>query len=129
MGTSLDHTIVTCKNVPATIKFYTEVMGFEYAGPMSHFEVIRINEGLTFDLVHGQSDTIVHYAFEMDKQTFEATFERIQKAGIPYGGSPFGKDKKAPGVSLGSRGRAHTVYCSDPSGHSIEIRCYKYTRP
>jgi len=37
MGTNLDHTIVTVKDIPATIKFYTDVMGFEYVGHVAHF--------------------------------------------------------------------------------------------
>ena len=124
MGTTLDHTIVTVKDIPATLKFYTSVLGFKHDGRLAHFEVIRVNDGLTLDLVEGDAESR-HFAFEMDRLTFDAAFQRIKKSGIPYGGSPFGTDKKAPGRSLGSRGRADAVYFSDPSGHSLEIRCYE----
>jgi len=124
MSVTLDHTVVTVKDIPATIKFYTDILGFKYDGHVAHFEVIRVNEGLTLDLVEGDAEP-THYAFEMDRKTFHATFQRIKKSGIPYGGSPRGTDMKAPGRSVGARGRAEAVYFCDPSDHSLEIRCYE----
>ena len=123
MSVTLDHTIVTVKDITASIKFYTEIMGFKYDGHVAHFEVIRVNEGLTLDFVEGDAK-FEHFAFEMDRKTFDDTFQRIKKSGIPYGGAPRGTDKKAPGRSVGARGRAESVYFSDPSNHSLEIRCY-----
>ena len=123
MGVTLDHIIVTVDDIPATIKFYTEVLGFKNEGHVAHFEAVRINEGLTFDFVEGKAK-FEHFAFEMDRETFDDTFQRIKESGIPYGGEPRSSDKKAPGRSLGARGRADSIYFSDPSNHSLEIRCY-----
>ncbi|MFQ5509704.1 MAG: VOC family protein [Leptospirillia bacterium] len=125
MGAVLDHTILRVADMGASIRFYTEVLGFSHDGPMYSWEVIRVNTDLTIDLAEGDPAPPRHFAFAMDRDAFDAAFTRIRNAGIPYGNSPRHRDNmKGPGRTAGSRGMADAVYVDDPSGHIIEIRSY-----
>ena len=125
MGVSLDHTIVPVHNLSESIDFYKSILGFKYDGKFFNFEIIRINDGLTFDLIEKEKPVSRHYAFEMDRKTFDETFQRIKESGIKYGDGPQDRENmNGPGKSEGARGMADSVYFHDPSGHIIEIRCY-----
>ena len=56
MTVELDHTIVCARDIAEAIRFYTDVVGFSYGGSTGGFEVIRVNEHLSFDLVAARPD-------------------------------------------------------------------------
>jgi catechol 2,3-dioxygenase-like lactoylglutathione lyase family enzyme len=66
-----------------------------------------------------------HLAFAMTKPEFEATFERIRAAAIPYGDN-FDRvgNMKGPGRASGSRKNGASLYFFDPDRHMLEIMCY-----
>jgi catechol 2,3-dioxygenase-like lactoylglutathione lyase family enzyme len=126
MGIFLDHTIVEVKNLEESIKFYSDILGFTYRkGQSEAFEVMRINNDLSFDLIATDSVEAQHFAFCMDQATFDAIFERIKSSGITFGDS-FKRTSSmtGPGQEPGTRGMADAVYFHDPSGHLLEIRHY-----
>lgn len=126
MTVELDHTIVCAVDRPATIDFYTQVLGFEYAGSTGRFEVVRVNEHLGLDFVDADECSSRHFAFVMDPDTFDATFRRIRESGIPYGNGPSRRDNmEGPGRSTGTKGTTYSVYFEDPSGHVLEILTYE----
>src|SRR5262249_29408163 len=45
----LDHTIVPARDKEESARFFARIFGLEYAGPVSHFAPVRINETLTID--------------------------------------------------------------------------------
>ena len=123
--TVLDHTIVPANDSEASVRFYTTVLGFQHEGKVGSFDVVRVNQDLTFDIAQADPTAEHHYAFAMDRDTFDAVFDRVKAAGIPYGdGSHSRTNMRGPGKSIGSRGMADSVYFHDPSGHIIEIRSY-----
>ena len=125
MGTVLDHTIVPTNDPQESVRFYTTIMGFQHEGKVGSFEVIRVNQDLTLDFAQADPAPEHHYAFAMDRDTFDVVFERVKAAGIIYGDSPHSRtNMRGPGTSVGSRGMADSVYFHDPSGHIIEIRSY-----
>ena len=126
MGIFLDHTIVEVKNIEESIRFYRDIMGFEHRkGQSTAFEVMRVNQDFSFDLLAAESVESQHFAFCMDQVTFDAIFGRLKKTGIMYGDSFKRTDNlQGPGRALGTRGMADAIYFYDPSGHLMEIRHY-----
>jgi catechol 2,3-dioxygenase-like lactoylglutathione lyase family enzyme len=67
----------------------------------------------------------MHLAFALPQPEFEAVFERVKSAGIPYGDSFHAVgNMRGPGVEDGARGSGKAVYFFDPNQHLIEIRHY-----
>jgi catechol 2,3-dioxygenase-like lactoylglutathione lyase family enzyme len=125
VSVELDHTIVCTMDRPASIAFYTEILGFEHLGPSGQFEVILVNDHLGLDLVQAERCSSRHFAFVMDPGEFEAAFARIRNSGIPFGDGPSrATNMRGPGRSTGTRGATYSVYFSDPSGHLLEILTY-----
>ena len=125
MDTVLDHTIVPAIDPQESVGFYTTVMGFQHEGKVGSFDVVRVNQDLTFDIAQADAIPEHHYAFAMDRDTFNAVFERVKAGEITYGDGPHSRtNMRGPGKSVGSRGMADSVYFHDPSGHIIEIRSY-----
>ena len=47
MAITLNHTIVPAHDKEASARFFAEIMGLSYDGPMGHFAPVRINDSLT----------------------------------------------------------------------------------
>ena len=125
MDTVLDHTIVPAIDPQESVGFYTTVMGFQHEGKVGPFDVVRVNQDLTLDIAQAEPTAMHHYAFAMDRDTFDAIFDRIKAAGLAYGDGPFSStNMRGPGKAHGARGLADSVFFHDPSGHMIEIRSY-----
>ncbi len=125
MGTVLDHTIVPAIDPQESVRFYTTIMGFQQGENFGPFEVVRVNQDLTLDIAQAESTLELHYAFAMDREAFDAVFDRIKTAGLTYGDGPFSSgNMRGPGKTHGAHGLADSVFFHDPSGHMIEIRSY-----
>lgn len=128
MSIVLDHTIVPVKDQEEAVRFYTTILGLEAGGRggrEGQFAIVRINDSLTFDFLAAETVLSQHFAFAMDAPEFEAAFQRIKAAGIPYSDSPWDLDNmKGPGMTHGARGLGKAVYFRDPSGHLLEIKTY-----
>ena len=128
MAMVLDHTIVPVKDQDEAVKFYMTILGLESRGRAGHtgqFAVVRVNDSLNFDFLASESVTSQHFAFAMEAAEFDAVFQRVREAGIPYGDSPWEVgNMKGPGMTHGARGLGKAVYFRDPSGHLLEIKTY-----
>ena len=122
----LDHTLVCASDVPATIDFYTSILGLEYRGRSGRFEVVVVDENLVFDFVASERCRSRHFAFSMPRSEFDAVFARLRASGRPYGDGPNSPENmRGPGRSTGAHGITHSVYFPDPNGHLIEIITYE----
>jgi catechol 2,3-dioxygenase-like lactoylglutathione lyase family enzyme len=66
-----------------------------------------------------------HLAFTLSRPAFDDAFGRVKEKGIPYGDSFHSVgNSSGPGVEIGARGPAPTLYMNDPNNHLIEIRTY-----
>ena len=126
MPIELDHLILRVKDTEKSVAFYTQVLGLVYEGRREPFAVLRVTPALTIQLAAWGTAGGEHLAFAMERGEFDAVFERIRKAGIPYGDSfrSVG-NMKGPGEEPGARGNGRALYLFDPSRHLIEIRCYR----
>lgn len=125
MDVQLDHLILQIIDRDASVRFYTEVMGFSHEADQGPFAVIRVGPTLTLQLAPWGTEGGAHLAFAMSQSRFESVFERIRAAAIPYGDSFHNVGTNVgPGDEPGARGMGKALYCFDPNKHLIEIRYY-----
>ena len=122
---TLDHLILKVNDLEESVRFYTEVMGFEHAGQDGPFTVVRVSDDLQLQLAPWTTEGYEHYAFAVSRREFDAIFGRVRSAGINFGPSfhDVGSNE-GPGEETGARGPAPTLYFNDPNKHLIEIRTY-----
>ncbi len=125
MPTQLDHTILKVNDLGESIAFWTRILGLTSEGMTGPFAVIRVTPTLTIQLAPWGTEGGRHFAFAMEEAEFEAAFERIKQARIPYGDSFHDVgNMKGPAEEPGARGNGQAVYFFDPNQHLIEIRTY-----
>ncbi len=117
MAIILNHTIVPAHDKDASARFFAEIFGLRYEGPKGHFAPVQVNESLTLDFDNASSFDIHHYAFHVSDAEFNAIFERVKKAGIPYGSDPWHLENRE--INHWNDGRG--VYFRDPNGHILEL--------
>ena len=123
--TTLDHIILKVNDQEESVDFYTKIMGFKNCGTDGPFTVIRISDSFQMQLAPWGTPGFEHYAFAVSESEFNEIFDRVKKAGIEYGPT-FDSvgDNIGPGIEVGARGKAPTLYFNDPNKHLIEIRTY-----
>ncbi len=123
---TIDHLILNVNDIPASIDFYVNVLGFKLDGDEGPFTVIRVDENFVLLLGPWGTKGGEHLAFAMNREDFEMIFARIRDKGIPYGDSFHSVGNNlGPGRENGARGPGPTVYVKDPNLHLIEIRTYE----
>ena len=123
---TLDHIILKVNDLGASVKFYTEVLGFTAQGVDGPFTVIKAGPDCQLQLAPWGTPGFEHYAFAVSKAEFEGVFNRIKAAGIAFGPTfdSVGVNS-GPGEEAGARGPAPTLYFNDPNKHLLEIRTYE----
>ena len=117
MSITLNHTIVPAKDKDVAARFFARIFGLRYDGPMGHFAPVHVNEELTLDFDTAESFEPHHYAFHVGEDEFDAIFQRVQEAGIPWGSDP----GSTANHQLNSRKGGRGVYFHDPDGHLLEL--------
>lgn len=118
----LDHLILPVTDPATSIGFYGDALGFVHEGRAGPFEVLRVNPGLTLDLLQQTPVARLHLAFRLSADNFTAARRRLERLGIAYGGAPFDHASRTSGHAQGATGMLEAVYFADPDGHNIEIR-------
>src|SRR3546814_7726868 len=80
---------VPVRDNEASVRFFARIFGLAYDGPMPPFAPVRVNDRLTLDFDDHDDHGILHYAFKVSDEEFDAIFGRIQAEGIPYGSGPY----------------------------------------
>ena len=76
---AIDHLILNVNEVPATLDFYVNVLGFQLEGEDGPFTVIRVNEGFTLQLAPWGTGGNEHLAFALSREVFDAAFARVKE--------------------------------------------------
>lgn len=121
---TLDHIILRVSDPAASARFYRDVLGFRLDGGAGPFELVRVNDSLTLDLMHEPPRDMMHLAFCLDRASFEAVQTRLRERSIAFGSAPFDRGGGPLAQSLGARGMADAWYFYDPDGHNLEVRSY-----
>jgi catechol 2,3-dioxygenase-like lactoylglutathione lyase family enzyme len=112
----LNHTIVPAHDKEASARFFADIFGLSYEGPMSHFAPVKLG-GLAFDFDNREGFEPHHYAFLVSDEEFDGIFDRVKAAGLAYGSGPGTKEDMQINTRRGGRG----FYFRDPNGHSLEV--------
>ncbi|MFV2120061.1 VOC family protein [Streptomyces sp. Act-28] len=123
MSVKLDHTIVAARDKRESAEFLAHVLGLEVGAETGPFLPVRTANGVTLDFatVPEEHITMQHYAFLISEAEFDAAFERIRRAGIPYWADP--RQERPGEINRNDGGRG--LYFLDPSRQAMEI----ITRP
>jgi catechol 2,3-dioxygenase-like lactoylglutathione lyase family enzyme len=117
MAIVLDHTIVPAQDKVGSAQFFARIFGLEYAGPVSHFAPVKINDALTLDFDERSQFEPHHYAFKVSDPEFDAIFARVKDEDIAYGSGPRSRTDMQINHRHGGRG----FYFEDPNGHVLEV--------
>lgn len=126
MTVHLDHFTVPCRDKIASAKLLAELFGVPWSeAGVGPFSPVYLNNSLTLDFDETDEPyPILHFAFRVKQQEFDAILERINAAGIPYRSAVHGPvDMKIDTQHGGS-----IVYWNEPDGHQWEILTESYAR-
>ena len=132
MRWGFDHFVVRCRDVEASLDFYTSVLGFPperietwRAGDVP-FPSVRVSPSVVIDLFPKADDDervesrqyIDHVCLTADRDSFDALLKRLEKAGVDIGDGPVKR--------WGAQGTGLSVYFPDPDGLTVEVRTYDF---
>lgn len=122
----LDHLILSVNDREQSVRFYTDVLGFEDEGERGPFSQVRAGVDCLILLAPFGTQGNEHLAFSLSKAEFDTTFERIRKAGLEYGDTfDQATNMKGPGRADGAHGDTQSLYLLDPNRHLIELLYYE----
>jgi catechol 2,3-dioxygenase-like lactoylglutathione lyase family enzyme len=119
--TGFDHVVVLCRDVEASLAFYTGVLGMEsidadeWRTGQAFFPSVRISESTIIDLLEGTPDgrNIDHFCLLIEPTDLH---ELAQHPDLPVVEGPIQRG--------GARGQGWSLYVNDPDGHLIELKQY-----
>jgi catechol 2,3-dioxygenase-like lactoylglutathione lyase family enzyme len=122
----LDHLILAVNDLESSLAFYAGILGLKRDGEDGPFTVVRVTPDFVLLVAPWGTEGGQHLAFSMSRVEFDAAFQRIKDAGLPYGDDPHEPaNMHDPGDETGAHGMGTTLYVNDPSNHLIEIRHYE----
>ena len=117
MPITLNHTIIPAHDKEASAKFFADIIGLSYEGPMGHFAPVKVNDTFTMDFDNREGFESHHYAFHVSDGEFDAIFERVKARGITYGSGPRDLDD----MQINTRRDGRGFYWVDLDGHILEV--------
>lgn len=125
MAIELDHIILAVNDRARSIDFYTHILDLAYEGDDGPFSMLRVTKSFLLLLAPWGTKGGEHLAFSLTKAEFDAAFQRIKDAALPYG-DRFDSvgNMKEPGDERGAKGMGKSIYFFDPDAHLLEIRYY-----
>ena len=114
---ALNHIIVPARDKDASAEFLADILGVKARPQWGPFRPVQTSNGVTLDFVDSKDVRTQHYAFLVDDAEFDASFGRIQQAGLTYWAGPHEEGPGEINHHWGGRG----VYFKDPDGHLLEL--------
>lgn len=129
-----DHLAIEVQDLTRALAFYVGVLGMKVdelasvaAFEEGRFPYVRVRTGRGYlylfppsregQVAAGSGQPLGwHFALTVAASSGEAVKARLEAAGVaPHRG---------PELNLGSRGMGWAVYCRDPDGNEVELKCY-----
>ncbi|MFG2206812.1 VOC family protein [Streptomyces sp. NPDC048638] len=127
MSVVLNHTIVSARDNRASAEFLAHILDLRVGPEAGIFVPVETGNGVTLDYatVDPERITTQHYAFLVSEEEFDASFARIEEAGLAYWADP--RQERPGEINHHHGGRG--VYFLDPAGHAMEILTQPYGSP
>ena len=125
MAIRLDHLIIPSHNRLASAKFLADLLDAPWQESQGTFTPVFVNESLTLDFADRTEFESHHLCFHVGEDEFDAIFDRIQAAQIPYRSRPRSENDMQINRRLGGK----NVYWEDADSHLWEILTVSYARP
>lgn len=117
----LDHIVLLCRDVEASVAFYTDVLGLEpidldaWRNKQAFFPSVRIDATTIIDLLQGEPDgrNVDHICLIIEPTDMDALAARGDLDVV-----------EGPVQRGGARGVGTSVYVRDPDGHLVELKHY-----
>jgi catechol 2,3-dioxygenase len=129
-GARINHVVLNVRDIDVSHRFYTEVLGFEQCGDLTHTMTMRFYRG---DASRHHDLALVQVG-DPDPQADAATWAMdphhvgVNHIAIGYPDRQSWLDQirhmKASGVTFvrrGNHGMTHSAYFADPDGYGIEV--------
>ncbi len=122
--TGLDHVVVICSDVEASLAFYAGVLGLEaidvqaWRDKKAFFPSVRIDDTTIIDLLHGEPDgrNTDHICLVIEPTDMHALAARTDLDVV-----------EGPVQRGGARGVGWSVYVRDPDGNLLELKHYGHS--
>lgn len=119
--TGLDHVVLICRDVEASLAYYTEVLGLtsqdadKWRDGQAFFPSVRVNESTIIDLLPGEPDgkNVNHICLVIEPTDLE---ELAKRPGLNFVEGPVERG--------GALGQGWSIYVIDPDAHVIELKHY-----
>ncbi|MFP5254611.1 MAG: VOC family protein [Acidimicrobiia bacterium] len=117
----LDHVVLICRDVEASLRFYGDVLGLEridveeWRAGDAPFPAVRVAEGTVIDLFAGEPDgrNTDHICLVIEPTDLHELAARTELNVV-----------KGPVVRGGGTGLGWSLYVLDPDGHVVELKQY-----
>jgi catechol 2,3-dioxygenase-like lactoylglutathione lyase family enzyme len=120
----LDHVVLNCADVDASLRWYTEELGLrpvraaEWRAGDAPFPSVRVDDTTIIDLLASARTgvNVDHLCLVLEPTDLDALARsgRFEVVG----------DGPVDGL-FGARGLATSLYVRDPDGNTVELRCYR----
>lgn len=119
--TGLDHVVLLCRDVDASLDYYTGVLGLipedvdKWRDGSRPFPSVRVDESTIIDLLPGEPDgrNTDHFCLVIEPTDLE---ELAKRPGLNVVQGPVERG--------GARGQGWSIYVLDPDAHLIELKQY-----
>jgi catechol 2,3-dioxygenase-like lactoylglutathione lyase family enzyme len=121
MMIAVDHIAIPARDVVASARFLSEILGIASAeprGPEREMRWLAIGESAALLLTPADTVASQHVAFRVDEGAFAGIVDRLRAKGIAFGNHPEAPTNAQTADPFGGRGR---VYFADPNGHFFEV--------
>ncbi len=117
----LDHVVLICRDVEASLTYYAGVLGLEtidverWRRGEATFPSVRVDESTIIDLMPGEPDgrNTDHVCLVLEPTDLHALAQRTELNVV-----------KGPVSRGGARGTGWSLYALDPDGHLLELKHY-----
>ena len=119
--TGLDHVVMICRDIEASLTYYTDVLGLtsedadRWREGLASFPSVRVDESTIIDLLPGEPDgkNIDHICLVIEPTDLD---ELAKRPGLNVVQGPVERG--------GARGQGWSLYVIDPDAHVIELKHY-----
>jgi len=124
----LDHVVLRCRDQARMLDFYVRVLGLVEERRLDAIGLIQLRAGASLvDLVpdaggepHDRPN-VDHFCLAITASDMDTVVAHLAAAGVETIGEPM--------VRYGARGYGLSVYCRDPEGNVVELKCAGATSP